>query len=101
MGEPGQGPRTDKMLDEALEDTFPASDPPATGPRGITGAEPAPTPTGTVPTETAAECEAESEALDEALDESFPASDPPAQNVKRGADDAAPEELCPPTPSKR
>ncbi len=93
----GQGPQTDKKLDQALEDSFPASDPPAvTGPRGITGAE-----AGAEPTETEAECQAESDALDEALAESFPASDPPAQNVKRGADDAAPEELCPPTPVKR
>ncbi|MFG1424688.1 hypothetical protein [Roseixanthobacter glucoisosaccharinicivorans] len=97
----GQGQHTDKKLDQALEDSFPASDPPATGPRGITGAEAAPASPERVPTETEAECQAESDALDEALDDSFPASDPPAQNVKRGADDAAPEELCPPTPLKR
>lgn len=100
----GQGQHTDKKLDQALEDSFPASDPPAaSGPRGITGAEVAPAPAKSVPTETEteAECQAESDALDEALAESFPASDPPAQTMKRGAEDAAPEELCPPTPVKR
>ncbi len=97
----GQGPHTDKKLDRALEDSFPASDPPAAGPRGITGTEAAAAPKARAPTETEAECQAESDSLDEALAESFPASDPPAQNVKRGADDAAPEDLCPPAPVKR
>ncbi|MFG1461821.1 hypothetical protein V5F77_02895 [Xanthobacter sp. DSM 24535] len=95
----GSGPdkKADAKLDKALEDSFPASDPPAIGgPHAITGPEKA------APEHPAEEtCEAESDALDEALEESFPASDPPAQIVKRGADDAAPQETCPPAETKR
>ncbi|MFG1396576.1 hypothetical protein [Roseixanthobacter pseudopolyaromaticivorans] len=92
----GSGPGAEEVLDQALEDSFPASDPPAaTRPGGITGPEAA------AAKKTAEEeCRAESDALDEALEESFPASDPPSQTVKRGADDASPEEVCPPGSTK-
>ena len=64
----------DRELDDALEDTFPASDPPAlTNPSSFTGAE---------DVRSEKEQDASSEALDaeldEALEETFPASDPPA-----------------------
>lgn len=58
----------EREVDESLEDTFPASDPPAFS--GITGNEPPPAgPEKTAPSE---------EEIDEALEDSFPASDPPA-----------------------
>lgn len=57
----------DAAIDGTLEDSFPASDPPAFS--GVTGAVPAPELPQPVPSE---------EAIDEALEDSFPASDPPA-----------------------
>ncbi|MBA4788810.1 MAG: hypothetical protein H2042_03855 [Rhizobiales bacterium] len=60
-------------MDEALEETFPASDPPAqTNPTSFTGAEMPPD------VAQAREKEAEDRKLDEELEDSFPASDPPA-----------------------
>jgi len=53
-------------IDESLEETFPASDPPAFS--GTTGDEPA-------PRDKVEHTDAD---VDEALKESFPASDPPA-----------------------
>lgn len=70
-------------LDEALEDTFPASDPPAaTNPSSFTGAE--------VASEKEAETRARaaSDELDEELKQTFPASDPPSVLRKHGAGDA-------------
>ncbi|MBS7556534.1 hypothetical protein KHC23_23160 [Ancylobacter dichloromethanicus] len=64
---------TEREVDEALEDTFPASDPPALG--GVTGD--VPPSDGGVPGGTQVIPPSEAE-IDEALDESFPASDPPA-----------------------
>jgi len=60
----------DKQLDEALDDSFPASDPPAIV-RNVPpdrGCDKGP---GQADSH-------EDEVLDEALDESFPASDPPS-----------------------
>lgn len=74
---------TERKMDETLEDTFPASDPPAPG--HITGAQDTP----------ASDDEAaqdESAALDEALEDTFPASDPPAVTIKHGRDDADPRD---------
>ncbi|HEY9216291.1 MAG TPA: hypothetical protein VIQ29_25975 [Ancylobacter sp.] len=68
-GKPTEKPApeyTEKEIDEAIEDSFPASDPPSYS--GITGAEPA-------RRDTVSYSESD---VDEALDESFPASDPPA-----------------------
>ncbi|TCT05532.1 hypothetical protein [Aquabacter spiritensis] len=62
----------DRDLDEALEDTFPASDPPAaTNPSSFTGAEVAREKDGTE------ETRRESDRLDEELKQTFPASDTP------------------------
>ncbi|MFS8035980.1 hypothetical protein ACI7BZ_03275 [Xanthobacter sp. AM11] len=88
--------QTERRLDEALEESFPASDPPA-----ITRD---PVPVSAAPAEgaesaRAAACERKahaSETLDEALDESFPASDPPAIVQPHGADaDEAAARDCP------
>ncbi|MFG1345222.1 hypothetical protein V5F59_10040 [Xanthobacter autotrophicus DSM 431] len=70
--------KADARLDEALEESFPASDPPA-----ILGEDaPLHTPKEKKDeTARAAACDHKIQAsrtLDEALDESFPASDPPA-----------------------
>lgn len=75
----------EERLDEALEESFPASDPPAAA--HITGAEVS----GTKSARETAHDQAESDLLDEALDESFPASDPPSMTRKHGKDDADPE----------
>ena len=71
---------TEAEIDETIEDSFPASDPPSF--TGVTGAVPTP--------ETASEPEPErSEAdIDEALEESFPASDPPAFTRTTGTREA-------------
>ena len=60
----------DSRLDKALEDTFPASDPPSMTLRGKTSAAADPA--------DAARKEEACEKLDEELEETFPASDPPA-----------------------
>lgn len=60
-----QNERGEDQLDKALDDTFPASDPPAA-----------------VTPESNAEKETE-EALDDALDDTFPASDPPSTTQPR------------------
>ena len=54
-----QEERIEGGLDEALEDSFPASDPVGVTPDAVSH-------------------DGEEDALDEALDESFPASDPPS-----------------------
>lgn len=72
-GRPGDPEYTEAEIDESVEETFPASDPPALG--GITGD--VPPSDGGVPG--GAKDPPPSEAdIDEALDESFPASDPPS-----------------------
>lgn len=73
----------EKDLDKALEDTFPASDPPAmTTPSSITGAEVA-----AVETDTKSKAKADRE-LDKELEQTFPASDPPSVTRKHSTDDA-------------
>ena len=79
----------EKELDQALEDSFPASDPPAmTSPSSITGPEVG---TGDTEQESAARSKSKAEEdkdLDEELKQSFPASDTPSMVRKHGADDA-------------
>lgn len=77
---PDRSAQTEARLDEALEESFPASDPPA-----VSRPDPAPkqhpAPSGPDEAARAAGCELkahDSRTLDEALDESFPASDPPS-----------------------
>ncbi|MEP9380280.1 hypothetical protein ABLE91_26505 [Aquabacter sp. CN5-332] len=71
----------DAKLDEALEETFPASDPPAlTNPSSFTGAEVA------HEKDADAAARAASDELDEELKETFPASDTPTALRKRGKD---------------
>lgn len=82
-GKPQNPEYTESEIDESVEDTFPASDPPALG--GITGAVPPsdggvpggtqviPPPAAKTDDDTPTEAE-----IDEALEESFPASDPPS-----------------------
>lgn len=73
----------DKDLDKALEDSFPASDPPAMStPSSITGAEVAP---ANPDTRSKAEVDRE---LDKELEQTFPASDPPSVTRKHSTDDA-------------
>lgn len=66
-GKPGDPDYTEREVDESVEESFPASDPPALS--GITGAV-KPATEGDAP-HTDAD-------VDEALEESFPASDPPS-----------------------
>ena len=70
-------PRSDEeTLDEALEESFPASDPPArTEPTTSVGSKKDERGTQSTPTTTTAA----DRKLDEALAQTFPASDPPAQ----------------------
>jgi len=76
----------EKELDQALEDSFPASDPPAaTNPSRFTGAE--------VVADDRADKADTSKALDKALADSFPASDPPALATKHGAKDGDPSDV--------
>lgn len=65
----------DAKLDDALDDSFPASDPPSIvrSPRPAESA-----PSAAQDEQSRAKKRAQSDALDEALEESFPASDPPA-----------------------
>lgn len=82
-------PNGERKLDEALEQTFPASDPPSAN--NFTGAEMHAEPavrSADAPPHT--HDQAASDQLDEALDESFPASDPPAMTLKHGRDDGDP-----------
>lgn len=81
MSEPGIDPRrheaavdpneapaySEREVDETIEDTFPASDPPSFS--GTTGSE--------VPPADAEPARSEAD-IDEAVEESFPASDPPS-----------------------
>lgn len=81
---PDQAAQTEDRLDQALEESFPASDPPAINP-------PAPrdAPQGDAARQAACAQKAhDSKTLDEALDESFPASDPPAIVQPHGSGDA-------------
>lgn len=55
-----QSDHVEQRIDDALDDTFPASDPPA------------------AVTPDAVKEKQQEDALDDALDDSFPASDPPA-----------------------
>lgn len=75
--EPGRTPQAregERRLDAQLEDSFPASDPPALTRRGAQ-----PVADDAAETEAEAACRNEmSDRLDEALEETFPASDPPA-----------------------
>ena len=68
---------TEREIDESIEDSFPASDPPSFS--GTTGNE---VPPADAKPEKTAPSEAE---IDEALEESFPASDPPAFTVTTGS----------------
>lgn len=70
----------EKEVDETIEDTFPASDPPSFS--GVTGDEPPPKPPGKQPDEPS-----ESE-IDDTLDDSFPASDPPSYTGITGVREA-------------
>jgi len=73
-GRPGDPEYTEAEIDETVEESFPASDPPALG--GITGdVRPSDggVPGGTVVIPPPSEAD-----IDEALEESFPASDPPS-----------------------
>ncbi|MAM72318.1 hypothetical protein [Tistrella mobilis] len=65
----------DARLDEALEESFPASDPPAQTEPGNAHVDDTPAEDA----ETEAE-EHEEERVDEALEETFPASDPPSHS---------------------
>lgn len=70
-GKPGDpATYTEREIDEGIEESFPASDPPAFS--GTTGNEVPPSDEGS---EKAPPSEAE---IDEALEDSFPASDPPS-----------------------
>ncbi len=85
---PGDPEYTEAEIDESVEDTFPASDPPALG--GITGDVPpsdggVPGGTQVIPPGERAAAEA---GVDEALEESFPASDPPAFTAVTGVKEA-------------
>ncbi|MCK0206435.1 hypothetical protein MWN33_00125 [Starkeya koreensis] len=73
-GKPGTPEYTEREIDESVEDTFPASDPPALG--GITGE--VPPSDGGVPGGTQVMPPPSEDEIDEALEESFPASDPPS-----------------------
>lgn len=93
---PDRSAQTEARLDEALEESFPASDPPA-----VSRPDPAPAqdPSKQDEAARAAGCAhkaQQSKALDEALEESFPASDPPSIVQPHGTDenDEAAEE-CP------
>ncbi|MFG1279317.1 hypothetical protein [Xanthobacter autotrophicus] len=86
---PDRSAQTEARLDEALEESFPASDPPA-----VSRPDPAPArspePSAQEEAARAAGCEHkahDSQTLDEALDESFPASDPPAIVQPHGPDE--------------
>lgn len=75
----------EKELDKALEDSFPASDPPAmTTPSSITGAEVAP---ANDREESKSKAEMDRE-LDRELEQTFPASDTPSLLHKSSSDDA-------------
>ncbi|MBS9475933.1 hypothetical protein [Ancylobacter radicis] len=91
-GDPRKAPDetdyTDREVDKAVEDSFPASDPPAHS--GITGDVPpsdggVPGGTEVIPPDNESSEEA---SVDEALDESFPASDPPAFTRTTGVREA-------------
>ena len=84
---PDRSAQTEARLDEALEESFPASDPPA-----VSRPDPAPASRPSAQEEAAriAGCEHkahDSSTLDEALDETFPASDPPAIVQPHGSDE--------------
>lgn len=91
----------DARLDEALAESFPASDPPAIAratPPAAPKAEAAGATAATAAAATAATCERkarDSRTLDEALDESFPASDPPSIVQPHGPDADADTDDCP------
>lgn len=76
-------PRDDAQLEKSIEDSFPASDPPAV-------TQPAKPPEAAIVEDaeiTAPEAEA---ALDDSLDDSFPASDPPSMTRPPGEAAEAP-----------
>ena len=92
MGARDQAHKTGQ-LDQAIDDSFPASDPPAvTRPHKSTPAHQRPP---------EAEAEAADDAhidkrLDEAVEESFPASDPPSQTAPGNADVTRNRQPAPP-----
>ncbi|QIB36279.1 hypothetical protein G3A50_14780 [Ancylobacter pratisalsi] len=68
---------SEKEVDETIEDTFPASDPPSFS--GVTGDEPPPPKRPDEPTESE---------IDDTLEDSFPASDPPSYSGITGVREA-------------
>ncbi|GGB32883.1 hypothetical protein GCM10011505_12910 [Tistrella bauzanensis] len=85
--------RKASQLDEAIDDSFPASDPPAvTRPHKST-------PANQRPPEDEAEAADDAhidERLDEGVEESFPASDPPSQTAPGNADVTRNRQPAPP-----
>lgn len=75
------GENLEHRLEKGLEDSFPASDPPAVTRPGAPESDEA----VAARKKASEKKEAQSDALDEALEETFPASDPPAITTPHGA----------------